>query len=139
MELLARLRNADPLAAEAAAEIEGLRARLAAAEKLADATRDLLAALPGDPAATTQVRDALEQFRPARDAAADWTSASKLLFLKTFTGLAPLAQGHFIEFARRFLADDALAMQLGDRVRAGELTRDELLAALAAAGDPADG
>ena len=135
MDLLARLKNADPLAAEAAAEIESLRARLAAAERLADAAGRLLAASPATQGEAAALRSALEQFLPPGGEPAAWTSESKLAFLKTFGGLAPLMQLHFIEFARRFMADEALVVQLADRVRRGEMTRDELLATLAAGAD----
>lgn len=138
MDLLARLQTADPLTAEAAAEIEALRARLAAAEQLADAVQQLLAVLPGMDGEAASLRRALEQFRPPGGESAGWTSAGKLTFLKTFNGLAPLMQLHFIEFARRFMADEALAVQLADRVQRGEMTRDELLQRLAAGADPAD-
>ena len=135
MDLLARLKNADPLAAEAAAEIAALRARLAAAEELADAARQLLAALPSVHPGAESLCRAIERFRPPGLESAAWTSESKLAFLKTFSGLAPLMQLHFIEFARRFMADEAPVVQLADRVRRGEMTRDELLATLAADAD----
>ena len=131
MDLLERLKNHDALATEAAAEIAVLRTRLAAAERLATAAAALLAAGPGEPEAAAGLRAALEQFRPSTAAAGLWTSDSKLAFLQTFTGLAPLTQLHFIEFARRLMADDAQALEMAERVRRGELTRDELLAAIA--------
>ena len=131
MDLLARLKNADPLAAEAAAEIESLRARLADAERLADAANQLLAALPAAHAEAAALRSALEQFLPPSEALAGWTDEGKLVFLKTFSGLAPLMQLHFIEFARRFMADEPLALDLAERVQRGGLTREELLALIA--------
>ena len=127
-----RLDARHPLYRQAAAEIVALRARLAAAERLATAAAALLAAGPGEPEAAAGLRAALEQFRPSTAAAGLWTSDSKLAFLQTFTGPAPLTQLHFIEFARRLMADDPLALGLAERVRDGELTRDELLAAVAA-------
>ena len=138
MDLLARLKNADPLAAEAAAEIVALRGRLAAAEELADAAGQLLAVLPGVHGEAAALRSALERFRPPGGEPVAWTGESKLAFLKTFSGLAPLTQLRFIEFARRFMAGDELAEQLADRVQRGEMTRDELLATMLAGVDPAD-
>jgi hypothetical protein len=131
MDLLERLRRHDALAAEAAAEIAALRARLAAAEHLAVAAEDLLAAWPGAPEAATALGSALARFRPSTAPAGGWSGANKLAFLKSFTGLAPLTQLHFIEFARRFMADDGPARELAGRVQRGELTRDELLVAIA--------
>lgn len=138
MDLLERLQNAGPLASEAAAEIAALRERLAVAEQLAAAAARLLAALPATQSEAAGLRSALVEFRALSGDCPEWTSASKLVFLKTFSGLAPLMQLHFIEFARRFMAGDMLAVQLADRVRLGAMTRDELLATLAAGSDPAE-
>lgn len=139
MDLLERLQNAGPLASEAAVEIAALRERLAVAEQLAAAAARLLAALPATHGEAAGLRSTLEQFGPLSGGdCSEWTSASKLAFLKTFSGLAPLMQLHFIEFARRFMADDDLAVYLADRVRHGEMTRDELLATLAAGSEATD-